>query len=113
MIKTVAAVISTVALGGALTQVDIDAMYKSSVESTSALVMRSVFTVASAEAALAGVPFSIALEDAVGSTDDPHAALSVEDTILFWKLGDDCFMSKFPDELTWVSPVRCPPDALR
>lgn len=109
MIKTVAAITATVAVGGALSQVDIDALYKSSVESTSTSVMRSVFMVASAEAALAGVPFHIALEDAVDATEDPQGTLSVEGTTLFWRLGDDCFMSKFPDELTWVAPSSCPP----
>lgn len=109
MIKTVAAIAGTVALGVGFTQVDVDMLRKSSAETSAYQSIRAVFMVASADAVLSGVPFDVALAEAVSAADDPHGTMSADGHSLVWKLGDDCFVSKFPDELTWVSPVSCPP----
>jgi hypothetical protein len=108
MIKTISAIAATVALGAGLTQVDIDALRDSAAESAAHASIQAVFIVAASEAALAGVPFDLALQQTVSASENSKGTLSVEGTSLVWELGDNCFVSKFVDELTWVAPVRCP-----
>jgi hypothetical protein len=107
MIKTISAIAASVALGAGLTQVDIDALRDSAAESSAHASIRAVFTVAAAEAALGGVPFDLALEQTADAAEDKRGTLSSEGTSLFWRLGDYCFVSDFPDELTWVAPSEC------
>jgi len=107
MEKLIGIIAGTVLLGAGLTQVDIDALRSSASESAAHASMRTVFAVASAESALNGVPFPLALKQAVETADDKHNVLSVEGTSLVWSLGDYCFESNFPDELTWVTPKEC------
>lgn len=107
MIKSVAALVSLAIASFGLSQADIEMFRDTSYEVSAHASIRGVFQVASAESALAGVPFARALEEAVSSAADDTGALSAEGFTLTWRFEDACFTATFPDELTWVVPSEC------